>query len=600
MKNFLFPLLALAAFAAAQSDICSQLCGPCKEAPEDDATCASVSSICSCAELLAAEEPAPEPEAPAEPEATPAPEAAPANNTDSRRRELVGNSLYEAASAGKFGARFWFSNDSLRELSTEEVPGVKAVPEPVLGAFPNECVGLCQMASENDPSNPMVAQIEASCGCSKRVEDSLAIIAFREARARNAGLSADSVVGFCSGLKVCRAELRMEPKDYSVASMERLPDPKPDSAALARVALKESRLDSLEDVLYDNCFEGRCKVRLQFFDEVLEASGSVNEGKTRVSEPPVHGLAGKCMELCAALPADDSNPMVAQIESSCGCKKHVQDSVALAEFRAVRDSNVSIAADSVVAACFERERCDVEATLDEATFKLLSIKLAQSAALVQVVSAGDSAAAPREKSKNELDQTKYFGVLLYAGGFSASYEHDGYELKWDGDGGFEIGLGAFFRWYFYEWGSLQTGLDVAYSYIDLGSESYGFTVLPTASGDYVDAYLFDYALKAHKVSAEIPLQVRLGVPYVYATFLFTIRKPLWESLTYDGSELAGSGSSSGFRGFDSWEFLGHVGGGLEYDRWISLEALFGIFDLNTASDYVEQDFSWKLKLDIAL
>lgn len=608
MRKFLVTALLVFGAAAADPDLCLQFCEPCKDAPPEDATCASVFSICQCEELLKSVEPAPE-EAPveeaneaevAEPETEPAasePEVQ-LSELDFKRRELVGNSLYEAASAGKFSARFWFSNDSLKDFTIGEVAGVSVVAEPRLGSFPNECVGLCKMASENDPANPMVAQIESTCGCSKRVQDSLAIIDFRNARVENAGLAADSVVGFCSGLKVCRAELYLNPENYSVASIERLPDPKPDSAALARVALKESRLDSLEDVLYDNCFSGRCKINIQFYDELFEQTARVNEGKERISEPMVRTLAGKCLELCNALPNDPTNPMVAQIESSCGCVEHVQDSVRLAEFRSVRDSNVSLAADSIVAACFERERCDVEVSLDETTFKLLSLNLAAAPAVAEPKN--DSAGAPREKSKNELDKTRYFGVSLYGGGFSAEYENGKYELKWDGDGGFEIGLGAFFRWYFYEYGSLQTGLNVAYSYVDLGSEYYGFTVLPTASGDYVDTYLFDYELKSHKVSAEIPLQVRVGVPYVYATFAFTVRKPVWELLDFDGSALASSGSVGGMRGFGSWEFLGHVGGGLEYDRWLSLEALFGVFDLSTEDEAVEQSFSWKLKFDITL
>lgn len=607
MRKFLVAMLFAFGAAVADPDLCLQFCEPCRDAPPEDATCASVFGICQCEELLKSVEPAPE-EAPVEEADEPendeseitepaVSEPAARSELDTRRRELLGSSLYDAAMAGRLSARFWFSNDSLKDFTAEEIAGVSLAQEPRLGAFPNECVGLCKMASENDPSNPMVAQIETSCGCSRRVQDSLAIVGFREARVEHAGLASDSVVGFCSGLKVCRAELYMNPRDFSVDSLVRLPDPKPDSTTLARAALKESRLDSLEDMLYDNCFGGRCRIRIQFFDELFEQTARVNEGGERISEPPVRTLAGKCLELCDALPDDPSNPMVAQIESSCGCVEHVRDSVALAEFRAVRDSNVSLAADSVVAACFERERCEVEVSLDETTFRLVSLSLAAAPAVEETQ--GGSAEAPREKSRNELDRTRYFGVTLYGGGLSAEYENGSYGLKWDGDGGFEVGLGAFLRWYFYEHGSFQTGLNVAYSYVDLGNETYGVLVLPTASGDYVDSYLFEYGLEHHKFSVEVPLQVRVGVPFVYATFAFTVRKPLWEKLSYDGSTLASSGSSGGMRGFGSWEFLGHVGGGLEYDRWISLEALFGIFDLNTADEAVEQDFSWKVKVDVA-
>lgn len=294
MKNFLLLLTLCAGFAAAESGICAQLCEPCEAAPEGDATCAGVFSICGCEELLeklAAE-------ARAQEEAAEAAEIHEANSQDvnQKRRDLLEERLFEECEAGKFSARLWFSNDSVREFTAEKVSGVLVVPEPKLMPLGSECVELCGVIAAAEGSNPMVAQIETSCGCMKHVEDSLAIMEFKNARVENAKFAADSVVAFCSGAKVCRVQLSMSPENYAVKSLERLPDPKPDSTALARKAIRENRLDSLEDVLYENCFDGNCNIQVKFFEELisLRAATPLHE---RVSEPGVHELAGKCSEL---------------------------------------------------------------------------------------------------------------------------------------------------------------------------------------------------------------------------------------------------------------------------------------------------------------
>lgn len=201
MKIFLLLLTLQAGFAFAESEICAQLCTPCKQAPAGDATCESVFSVCGCEELLSKLEA----EAQSAAVEEPAVQETDFRDTDSKRRALLGNSLFEQGEAGKFQVRFWFSNDSLREFTAETIAGVSRVQEPRLSPLGSECVELCGVIAAVDDSNPMVAQIETSCGCAKHVEDSLAIIEFQNARVQNASLAADSVVTFCSGANVCRA-----------------------------------------------------------------------------------------------------------------------------------------------------------------------------------------------------------------------------------------------------------------------------------------------------------------------------------------------------------------------------------------------------------
>lgn len=582
MKNFLLVPLLFAGLAAAQSEICVQLCEPCRALPEDDATCASVAGICNCGELLSkAEEPAVQ-------------EEAPADAFSESRRALLGDSLFNECEAGKFSFGFWFSNDSVREFRSERQPGVQAVPVPKVKPLGAECVELCQVIAGAEASNPMVPQIEASCGCTKHVEDSLAVIAFKEARIQNAALAADSVVKFCSGAKVCRAQLAVNPETYAVEALDRLPDPKPDSTALARKAIKENRLDSLEDVLYENCFDGNCKIQVKFFEELisLRAATPVHE---KISEPAVHDLAGKCAELCAALPDDPENPIAVQMEKTCGCKQHLQDSLALEEFRSVRDSNVSLAADSVVSACFENKNCEVLVALDETSFKLLSLEVL--AGVEQV----DTAAvqAPKKSVPKTSDSIFHAGASLALSTFTGHYEVDAFDLEWAEAGGFEIAVGLALHWRLAKWLGLQSGLSLAFNTVDLGSETYGSGEIPEGYyGAGESYYLFKYSLKHQGFAAEVPLQARFYYRSAYGTFLLGIRKGLWERVEYDSPEgLAKTGKASSGLGFDNWEFLGSAGLGYEFGRKLLAEVLFGIFDVGTVDEYVRQSFAWRLKLD---
>lgn len=597
MKNFLLLLTLSAGFALAESEICAQLCTPCKQAPAGDATCESVFSVCGCEELLSkleAEAEAQNAAAEAQKVEEVAAQETDLQDLDSKRRALLGNSLFEQAEAGKFQARFWFSNDSLREFAAETVAGLSRVQEPKLPPLGSECVELCGVIAAVDDSNPMVAQIETSCGCTKHVEDSLAVIDFKNARVENASFAADSVVSFCSGAKVCRVQLLMKPEDYSVQSLERLPNPKPDSTALARKAIREDRLDSLEDVLYDNCFDGNCNIQVKFFEELisLRAATPIHE---KISEPNVHELAGKCVELCTQVPEDPGNVIAVQMEKSCGCKKHLEDSLALEAFRAARDSNVSLAADSVASACFAIKNCEVKVALDEATFKLLSLEVLNSVPKL------DTAAvqAPKKSVPEASDVVFKTGVSLSVSTFTANYEVDAFDMEWSEAGAVEVGIGFVARWYFAKWFSLQSGLNFVYNSADLGSETYGAGEIPEgylgASSDY---YLFKYALDYQSFAAELPLELRFYYRSFYGVFLFGARKGLWERLEYDSeSALAKNGTESSGKGFDDWEFLGNVGVGYEFRRQLSAEILFGVFDVGTVDAHVRQSFAWRIKLD---
>lgn len=729
MKEVFALFLFAAGVALAGNEMCTQLCEPCRDAAPDDATCANVVEVCKCVAIfdsLDAERAALEAEQArleaemARLEAEKAEEEARKAARVEARKSALGTTLHDECLAGKCASSIWFEGAELKAFEASEAEGFLPAEEPAFAPFENECSGLCKLAETADPANPMLAQIEASCSCKAHLEDSLKLENFRAARLANANAAADSVVNACREDEVCKVELALEGEAFALARLVKPEAQKADQNELNLAAFKAKRRAALGNSLYENCKLGRCKFQLSFEGEVGNLQSTKAQGESGVKEPSVKELSAECTELCQASAEDSESKMAAQVENSCGCQKHAQDSFKLENFRATRARNSNAAADSVVEFCAAKKTCKVELALDGETFALtrlenleppkpaaeetaapaapkfdrlelilgtilsecssatanstcdirftfqgaqLSFEAAVNPSggssvkplgLSAYVREGNAALAansvndfcfasahcdvdvsldgstralifvrphegkfphkeqPKKAAKEKKDeQIFYKGVSLYGGMLQGEYEEDfgRLEYSWDGDG-MKFGLGFLLRWYFYKWGSFQTGLNVSYTYIDLG-EAY----------DYSNFYgLVDYVLGGsvglsfHDISAEIPLQLRLGVPVFYLTFLFDIQKPIWNRTTaefegyYSGSSyryLESDESYSTFRGIDVWSFYGFFGYGFEFTRHFTVEALFGVFQASTSDDYllermlVDDALTWRVKMDIA-
>lgn len=297
-----------------------------------------------------------------------------------------------------------------------------------------------------------------------------------------------------------------------------------------------------------------------------------------------------------------------KIEAACGCSAAEAETLKLEAFRSARRKNAVAASDSLVEFCGTDQSCNVEVSLDEETFSLEKLDFFQEAELAVIPApaqtakresksepSSDSDLAKEEPAEDSLEPREvapkaagkelpifYMGVSFYGGmSFTGS---EAYDFDFEDDGwGLNFGLTYLFRWYFYRWGSFQTGLGVSYNYYNLG-EYYLYW-------DEVD-------ISVHNISAEIPLQLRLGAFGVYATFLFTVKKPIWDCVNYDYYD-EDAENEYAVRGMDNWEFLGYVGGGFEFTRHFALEGLFGLFDASTVDEYAKAESSWRVKLDFA-
>lgn len=582
MKKFAILLLLVGSWAfAADEALCAELCEPCRGS--SDASCQNVENVCHCAALfekLAREEAAREAAA-------------------EKRKAAVERVLYEACKTGTCTVGFQFEGAKVKKFTPKDAAPVAAVKEPTLKPLAAECVELCRtLPPTPDPNNAVHVRIDGTCGCSSHLEDSLKIEAFREARLAGAKNSAEALVKFCSGKDPCRAQVAMNPETFEPLSVVEPPSAQPPEASPQASAPKEpapddlsqKRLDAVGNSLYEACAKGKCLLQVKFDEELMSLKTTKRPGREAVPEPAPKEPSSECADLCRSV--SPGGAMNSRIEAACGCSALEAGNAELEEFRSVRRRNSEQAADSLVKFCEASKSCSVELSLDETTFRLEKLDFFQEAELEAIPTpvqtaeresksgpSSDSAAGPEPQKKNQLEPREvgakasarqlpifYMGVSLYGGMFTFS-----------SDDGVNFGLAYVLRWYFYRWGSFQAGLGASYSYIKL-SDGWG---------------RWREYFRNYRISAELPLQARLGVPFVYGTFLFTVRKPIWNYCD-DGGQTA--------LGMSHWEFSGHAGFGLELTRHLELEALFGIFDVSTVTphnDAMEAQSSWRVKLDFA-
>lgn len=628
MLKFLFPILFAAGLAAANEAMCERLCEPCKGQSSEDATCANVNEVCKCGELFERLEA----------------EAAAKSQRNEARREALGNALYEECKLGKCALTLEFEGAALT-LEASETENAALAKEPEPKPLASECVELCRVIAEN-PGNQMAEQIESSCGCAAHVQDSLRLVEFRLARLQAAKVSADSVAQLCEGSEVCKVDLVLDPSTFGIASITIVEASKPegDSAKLAPQAYNAARRTALGNALHEACLQGKCLVKLGFEEGTLtQNEPQTLDGEAAFPEPSVKTLSNECAELCKVVPSDSGNPMTAEIENSCGCSAHLQDSLKLEAFRAARLAHSGAAADSVVNFCAERQTCNVAVSLNSETFELTAINFAEreppSLKPNLVVLGKAEPEQPRQqtlepKEKKEKRMRSYFGFTLFVDFMfrgSVNHLHHGLDevIDYDGEDSYGGTIGFLWRYYFLEtekeilglpllWASFQTGLNIAYNVSNFDvdktwSYKYSYNIYTYTTTYYFTADDVWY----HTISPEIPLQIRLGVLPLYGTAVLTIRKPLWEDLFinecyvnqrinygayYDGDyheRYLEDTNSSQVLGINYWNFMLHVGFGVEITKHFSVEWLFLLFDKGTADYHMRQSDAWRVKMDFA-
>ena len=378
------------------------------------------------------------------------------------------------------------------------------------------------------------SRLETACGCQAHVQDSLKLVQFRLARLEGVQTAAAEIAEFCAEKEACSVEVALNGTTFEVATIRRLED-----GAQAGYDRQEVVLETILSECKGAKANTTCDIRFTF-----------------------HGTRIKWEKR--------DNPSSSQSSAKGSFRK----------------ANAVQAAKAVNDFCFAEEFCDMDVSLRGETFELVALR-PHKGAFPYKEGAYREEEPKEENGKNGNEgKNSYGGFMLYSGSGSWSYSKDYFD--WVSSGGVEAGLGYLHRWYFYRWGSFQMGFNANYSYIDLGSDSY-----------YVSRALgtIEYDLLYHNVSVEVPLQLRLGVPFIYGTFQFTMRKQVWSLLVIDdGDETEYSYSTLAM---DDWRFLGHAGLGFELSRHFLVDVLFVLFDLGTAGDYVEQDEGFRIQLNFA-
>ena len=455
------------------------------------------------------------------------------------RGQALKNLLYEECSNGRCVSKIWFEGAELKNFQASSSANYTPAAEPEVKPLDGDCAELCRDLP-GEEETPMSQKIEASCGCQAHVQDSIKLEAFRAERIANSNAAADSVVEFCSAKRLCNVELLLDGTSFELKAMKEFeapPPPKPEPKP------KYDRQEVVLETILSECKGAKanitCDIRFTF-----------------------HGTRIKWEKR--------DNPSSSQSSAKGSFRK----------------ANAVQAAKAVNDFCFAEEFCDMDVSLRGETFELVALR-PHKGTFPYKEGAYREEEPNGENGKNGNEgKSSYGGFMLYSGSGSWSYSKDYFD--WVSSGGVEAGLGYLHRWYFYRWGSFQMGFNANYSYIDLGSDSY-----------YVSRALgtIEYDLLYHNVSVEVPLQLRLGVPFIYGTFQFTVRKQVWSLLMIDdGDETEYSYSTLAM---DDWRFLGHAGLGLELSRHFLVDVLFVLFDLGTAGDYVEQDEGFRIQLNFA-
>ena len=341
----------------------------------------------------------------------------------------------------------------------------------------------------------------------------------------------------------------------------------------------------------------------------------------------------KCVELCSSCMGETKPAACTKVETLCKCSEMLnalmqelskQDSVP--ELQPVSDStDVQLAQQDSVAQADSVVKMDSVAQVDSVTKDSSISPVVDSAETVQptvdsTIATVDSAIAepaPAEEPKAEKspkDDIFYIGITasfeMFQETMVAGYRVD--ETN-PGIGGY---FGFLLRWYFVNGvASIQTGLNGVfhYAYNDLKTilDEYEF-------GSRYDIYDQDVFIEYYLLGAEIPMELRVGVPSkILRPFVSTsanFRKPIFATVNY-GFDVKVLDDSYSFGVYDredgenwdhdffdtsDWEFVGYLGLGIEITRHFSLQYQWLLWSARTYDEVAYNSLdSWKVSLDIA-
>jgi len=343
----------------------------------------------------------------------------------------------------------------------------------------------------------------------------------------------------------------------------------------------------------------------------------------------------KCVELCSSCMGETKPAACSKVETLCKCAEMLDELMqemskqeSVPESQPVSDSTeVPLAPQDSVAQADSVAKIDSLAQADSVA-KIDSVaqvdSVAKDSSVPPVVdsvetanSTVDSTVITAEKPKTDTppkDDIFYIGIMASFEMFQETMVA-GYRVN-ESDPGIGGYFGFLLRWYFLDGvASIQTGLN--------GVFHYAYNDLKTIFDEYYfdspyDIYDQDIFIEYYLLGAEIPLELRVGIPSkILRPFISTnanFRKPIFATVNY-GFEVRVLDDSYSFGVHDredganwdhdffvesDWEFVGYLGLGVEITRHFSLQYQWLLWSARTYDEvaYTSLD-SWKVSMDIA-
>ena len=417
-----------------------------------------------------------------------------------------------------------------------------------------------------------------------------------------------------------------------------------------RDSLKNIDIRKLADIIQKNCKSDTCTFEVTVDDYQLEHIRAKKGNKAAVQTeseqtpqesllPPISEECKQFCGVCANDNQDETNPTCQIIEEKCKCSAYAEQERMLAE-KAEADSIAAInkflnqmetaqsSAKSIFDFCERKTQiksCSVLVKIESANMSLVDLQeLAQKPIVKQELVVAE---VPKDTIKDTIrisfsqstDSTKQDssqGHKEHKGaykGISIAYEdyleHDFANHRVEPDKQNGLNIGFLLRWYLYQWGSFQTGVNFVYheaEYVFDGSDLHAYY-----AGNGNGRVFYD------NIMLEIPLQFRFGFPLgasnlsPFVSASFHIRKPVYIWAEYDiqwgGYYYSDDESYDAFYASYEWEFLTFIGFGVELTRHFSLQWQFLPISIVTNTDRINNYYSddsdgltWRLSMDIAL
>src|SRR5574344_271220 len=310
-----------------------------------------------------------------------------------------------------------------------------------------------------------------------------------------------------------------------------------DSARTAdslRNAYKITAMQKLSAYLLKNCRMKSCSYKVILKDgraqEIHSAECPLPEKEliadsavakdSAAALPPEPEMKPECVDMCSKCllqkskePAADENPaFCAKVDSVCRCSYFAQRKVELAQ---KADSVAAILASR----CDTLANCSLLVTLRGKDLKVIDLRMVPAAAPVTAPAADSSAdVAPPVKVISQgtppvfndfMDGIFYWGPAL---GFGLFKQHGYGSLDIEGDQGVHASAGIFLRWYFYRYGSFETGEPI-YEWGDVTyyNSLLDYEVTDSANG-FFDNAGFEFG---HWLGAGLDVHHRVTVEFQY-------------------------------------------------------------------------------------